>query len=205
MNENLIKEELKRSPIQTTFLFNNYTINESIGDTGVKRFMVKGIMQRADAKNHNGRIYPLHILKREAEKYAKIFIAEGRAYGELDHPDGSIVSGQTASHTVEKLWWEGKDLWGLVEVLDTPTGQIVQEFINKGKTIGISSRGLGSEIPIDENTIQVSDDFELIGWDFVTNPSTHGAFMRKINESLTPINKKYTIINNKLNSILRGL
>jgi hypothetical protein len=173
------------------------------------RFLVKGILQRADSENQNGRIYPLKILKREAEKYAKTFISEKRAYGELDHPDSSIVEGKNSSHTVEKLWWEGKDLWGELEVLDTPSGRIVQTILRAGKTLGISSRGLGSVNQLDEDTVEVGDDFELIAWDFVTNPSTQGAFMRRLNENKSGgrlINniRTFNLINDKLNAILHN-
>lgn len=188
-------------------IFSNYQIlNESSNSNN--KFIVRGILQRADAKNQNGRVYPVDILKREAEKYAKTFIAEKRAFGELDHPDSSIVEGKNASHTVERLWWEGKDLYGDLEVLDTPTGRIVQTILKAGKTLGISSRGLGSVNQLDDDTLEVGDDFELIAWDFVTNPSTQGAFMSKVNESVSYTHNLHFLhkeIDKKINSILREL
>ncbi len=193
--------------ITSSRLFSNFQILSEGTERG-GRFLVRGVVQRADSENQNDRIYPLDILKREAERYSKIFIAEKRAYGELDHPDSSIVEAKNASHTVEKLWWKGKDLMGDLEVLDTPAGNIVKSILKAGKTLGISSRGLGSVNQINENTVEVGDDFEIIAWDFVTNPSTQGAFMRRINESKNRLNPEpdlYKEINSKVNLILRGL
>ncbi len=173
-----------------------------------KKYMVRGILQRADTKNQNGRIYPYAILKKEVDRYANIFIKEKRAYGELDHPDSSIVEAKNASHVVTKVWWEGKDLWGDIEVLDTPSGDIVKKIIDSGNALGISSRGLGTEIEMREGTVRVDEDFELIAWDFVTNPSVQGAFMRYLQESKeSAIESKflYNEINTKISNILRSL
>lgn len=146
----------------------------------------EGILQRADSINQNGRKYPRRILVREANKYKSIFIKELRSFGELDHPDSSIVSMQTSSHWIQDIWWEGNDLWGRVELLDTPCGRIVESVLKRGLTIGISSRGLGSVKPLyeDEETVEVQDDFEILAWDFVSNPSTQGAFMKTVKEQL---------------------
>lgn len=198
---------MSRRLITSSRMFNNFQIISEGTEKG-GRFLVRGIMQRADSENQNDRIYPMDILKREAERYSKIFIAQKRAYGELDHPDSSIVEAKNASHTVEKLWWEGKDLLGELEVLDTPAGNIVKSILKAGKTLGISSRGLGSVNQINENTVEVGDDFEIIAWDFVTNPSTQGAFMRQINENKNRLENEVTLykeINSKINLILRGL
>ena len=163
-------------------------INESISKNG-GRLVVKGVLQRAEAKNQNGRVYPKETLMREAQKYAKINIAERRALGELDHPDSSVVNLNNASHNVLDMAWKGNDLVGTVEVLGTPAGNILKELFKSGIKLGISSRGLGSvkEIREDddkdgEGTVEVQPDFELIAFDFVSNPSTHGAFLSPTNE-----------------------
>ena len=159
-------------------------VNESL-KTNEGRLIVRGVLQRAEVKNQNGRIYPRKILVREAKKYIKSFIKEQRALGELDHPDTSVVNLQNASHNVTEMHWEGDNLIGTVEVLGTPSGNILTELFKAGIKLGISSRGLGSVESIDDNGAEeVQDDFELIAFDFVSNPSTHGAFMHPMNESI---------------------
>jgi hypothetical protein len=165
------------------------------------KLIVAGVLQRADAKNQNGRVYPAETLMREAEKYSKTQIAERRALGELDHPDSSVVNLNNVSHNVLEMHWNGKDLVGTVEVLGTPAGNILKELFKAGIKLGISSRGLGSVEEINEGdgytdklggtddgepTVAVQPDFELIAFDFVSNPSTQGAFMSpgKINEGV---------------------
>lgn len=140
-------------------------------------FRVQGILQRKGKKNQNGRIYPDEILIREAEKYATVFIKDRRAMGELDHPESSVVNLKNVSHNVVEMHWQGDDLMGTVEVLTTPNGNILRELFRNGIKLGISSRGLGSLKKISENSAIVGDDFELIAFDFVSNPSTQGAFM----------------------------
>ena len=164
-------------------------INESISNNNGK-LVVKGVLQRAEAKNQNGRVYPRDTLMREAQKYSDVNIAERRALGELDHPDSSVVNLNNVSHNILEMHWKGDDLLGTVEVLGTPAGNILKELFKSGIKLGISSRGLGSvkEIREDEgqDTVQVQPDFELIAFDFVSNPSTHGAFMSpaKMNEGV---------------------
>ena len=178
------------------------TITESKTRPGV--FEVEGIMQRASAKNQNGRVYDREILERECEKYINEFVNNGNAFGELDHPESPIVSLKNASHIVKKLWWDGDDLMGRVELLNTPAGNIVKAICMAGHTIGISSRGTGSVQQTNEGTLEVQDDFELVCWDFVSNPSTHGAFMNPItlNESKGGVDK-YAKLDSIINNILR--
>jgi len=145
-------------------------------------FSVRGILQRKGKKNQNGRIYPDDILMREANKYAATFIADSRALGELDHPESSVVNLKNVSHKVTEMHWEGDDLVGTVEVLTTPNGNILKELFRNGVKLGISSRGLGTLKKISENSAVVGDDFELIAFDFVSNPSTQGAFMAPIGQ-----------------------
>lgn len=151
---------------------------ESTTKPGV--YEVEGIVQRAGDKNHNGRVYELEVLSREVEKYIKSFVEVGNAYGELDHPDSPVVNLKNASHVVKALWWEGNDLLGRLELLNTPSGNIVREILKGGHTIGISSRGTGTVKETNEGYLKVQDDFELVCWDFVSNPSTKGAFMKPI-------------------------
>jgi len=107
--------------------------------------------------------------------------------GELDHPDSTVINLKNVSHNIKEIWWEGDDLCGTVEILGTPSGNILKELLKAGILLGISSRGMGSTKPLGANKVEVAEDFELIGWDFVSNPSTHGAFMVPMNESVNPL------------------
>ena len=178
-------------------------ITESKTRPGV--FEVEGVMQRATAKNQNGRVYSKAILEREMKKYMDEFVKNGNAYGELDHPESPVVSLKNASHIVKNLWWDGDDLMGKVELLNTPAGNIVKEIIKAGHTIGISSRGTGSVQQTNEGNLEVQPDFELVCWDFVSNPSTHGAFMNPIslNEAKKKVSK-YMNLDSIINDILRA-
>jgi hypothetical protein len=145
-----------------------------------KNLIVEGIVQRADAKNENGRVYPKTILHREVEKYIAGPIAQNRALGELDHPESSVISLKNVCHNIKQLWWEGDDLFGRIEVLNTPSGNILRDLLLNNITVGISSRGMGSVKQLGENTVEVQDDFDLVCWDFVSTPSTHGAYMKPV-------------------------
>lgn len=147
------------------------------------RTMVKGVLQRASAENQNGRVYPKDILEREVKKYQTL-INERRALGELDHPDSSVINLKNVSHNIKEVHWEGDNLVGTVEILSTPSGNILKELLRGDILLGISSRGMGSTKPLGDNKLEVQEDFELLCWDFVSNPSTHGAFMRPMNESV---------------------
>lgn len=147
------------------------------------RVLVNGVLQRAGAENQNGRVYPKEILERECKKYEQL-IKERRALGELDHPDSSVINLKNVSHNIREIHWEGDDLVGTVEILPTPSGNILKELLKAGILLGISSRGMGSTKPMNNNRVEVQEDFELVGWDFVSNPSTHGAFMRPMNEGV---------------------
>jgi hypothetical protein len=187
-------------------------INESIKENNGK-LVVRGVLQRAESKNQNGRVYPKDILMREAKKYTQEFIDQRRAMGELDHPESSVVNLQNVSHNVKKMHFEGDNLMGEVEVLGTPSGNILKELFKSGIKLGISSRGMGSVETVNENgseAQEVQPDFELIAFDFVSNPSTHGAFMYPVNES---VNKEipsgrtcgeYCKVESIINDIMRG-
>lgn len=144
---------------------------------------LSGIVQRADAKNNNGRLYRRPILDREFETYKKP-IRENRAVGGLDHTDSSVVELQHACVKVVDLWWEGNDAMGKMKVLSTPHGQTLRALINDGVQVGISSRGLGS-VREENGVLLVEDDFQLICFDIVSDPSTHGAFLspKMVNEA----------------------
>ena len=184
--------------------FKATAINEVKG--GRKGIMeVSGVMQRAGAKNQNGRVYDRAILEREVQKYMENFVKVGNAYGELDHPESPIVSLKNASHVVTDLWWEGDDLMGTMALLDTPSGNIVKSIIEAGWTIGVSSRGTGSVSQTNEGHLEVQPDFDLVCWDFVSNPSTHGAFMNpmSLNEGVTAQQlDKYHKVNGLIREII---
>ena len=185
-------------------------INESMKNNN-GRLVVKGVLQRAESKNQNGRIYPREILVREAKKYTQDFIKQRRAMGELDHPESSVVNLQNVSHNVKEMHFEGDNLLGTVEVLGTPSGNILKELFKAGIKLGISSRGMGSVETVNEGDAQeVQDDFELIAFDFVSNPSTHGAFMHPVNESVDKVKVvgrtcgDYCKVESIINDIMRG-
>jgi hypothetical protein len=146
--------------------------------------IMKGILQKAETLNQNGRVYPKAILEREIRNYQK-FIQENRALGELDHPDSSVVELKNASHNIKEAYMEGNVVYGTVEILNTPSGKILQSLVESGVTLGISSRGVGST-RTEGNMQVVQDDFQLICWDFVSEPSTPGAFMMKEGREVSP-------------------
>lgn len=168
-------------------------------------FEMEGIMQRAGAKNQNGRVYGKQILLREVNKYIEEFVNRGNAFGELDHPDSTVVSLKNASHIIKKLWWDGDELKGKIELLNTPAGNIIKEIVRAGHTIGISSRGTGSVQQTNEGFLEVQDDFSLVAWDLVSNPSTIGSWMKPVslNESKQNLDR-YFKVNQIIDDILRS-
>lgn len=201
MSKQLLVEFMPFRPISSL----NETSGAAFGIPG--GFVVQGVLQRAGSKNQNGRIYPKNILMRECQRYQREYIDQHRALGELDHPESSVVNLNNVSHNVLKIWWDGDDLKGAVQILDTPSGNILKSLFKAGITLGISSRGLGSVKELrNEGVVEVQEDFELICWDFVSNPSTHGAFMRPIgiNESTNKNieQNKYARVNQIITSIL---
>ena len=176
------------------------------------KLVVKGVLQRAEAKNQNGRVYPRDVLVRESKKYDQNFVKQNRALGELDHPDSSVVNLANVSHNITEMHFEGDNLLGTVEILTTPSGNILKELFQNGIKLCISSRGLGSvEVVRESNGDQVTkvgDDFELIAFDFVSNPSTHGAFLYPMNESVEKQQGRtcgdYCKAEDIINHIIRG-
>jgi len=169
------------------------------------KVLMKGILQKADTLNQNGRIYPMAVLEREVRNYQK-FIAENRALGELDHPDSSVVNLKNVSHVIKEAYLDKGVVYGTVELLDTPSGKILQSLVESGVKLGISSRGVGSVKKQGDYHI-VQDDFQLICWDYVSEPSTPGAFMlpegRTVNSNeLRKIFNKSDRIDRIINDIL---
>jgi hypothetical protein len=182
-------------------------INEGIGNRS-SNMIVSGLVQACDRPNANRRIYPYETLYAQVMKYIDGPIAENRALGELDHPESSVVNLKNVSHNILKLWWEGKELYGDIEILPTPSGNILKQLFQNNITVGISSRALGSVSPIGEGLVQVEDDLDLICWDFVSQPSTYGAYMKPVaglNESVNrTIDKenKYSRANRMISEII---
>jgi len=168
--------------------------------------ILSGVMQRCDSENGNGRIYGRQILEREVENYKKM-VSDKRALGELDHPEDSVVNLRNVSHLVTDIWWNGDAVMGKVRVLDTPSGRILKSLVESGVKLGISSRGLGSTKKVNGKTI-VEDDFQLICFDFVQEPSTTNAFMMNEGKKRTMDPKviwtKADRLNRLLNQIIKG-
>ena len=171
-----------------------------------------GVCQKAGTKNGNGRVYQKPTLAREVEAYQKS-IKERRSLGELDHPDDSVINLKNASHLVTKMWWDGDSVVGKIEVLDTPSGRILKDLIKAGVKLGISSRGLGTVKEAHGHTM-VEDDFQLICFDIVSEPSTPGAYMSPQKSMSTPQmdaginvylneNKEKTNLDNLIQDILK--
>lgn len=174
-----------------------------------KPLIVSGKIQAADKPNANLRIYTYDALNLQVQKYIDGPINERRSYGELDHPESSIINLKNASHIITRMWWEGKDLYGEFEILSTPSGNILKELFRKRCTVGVSSRALGSTMPIGEGIVQVGDDLDLICWDFVSNPSTYGAYVKPaggINEGYNPslqnTSNKYTNVSRMISDLI---
>ena len=165
------------------FKISPQSITEAV-KTEQGNLIVEGILQAAETKNGNGRSYPKEILAREVENYKKGPIAENRALGELDHPDSSIINLKNVSHNIKDVWWDGDDVIGKIEILPTPSGNILTQLFKNGITVGVSSRGMGSLKSGSDGVQEVQDDFELLCWDFVSTPSTPGAYVAPIQEGL---------------------
>jgi len=164
--------------------------------------MVEGILATAEVKNGNGRYYPKSIWKREIDKYMDS-VKNSRALGELDHPESTVINLKNVSHNIKDLWWDGDYIMGKIEILPTPSGNILKALIDNGIQVGVSSRGMGSVKQMGE-TLEVQDDFELLCWDFVSTPSNPGSWMHpsRLNES---IEKGSTKDYSKANEIIREL
>ena len=154
--------------------------------------MVEGILATAEVKNGNGRYYSKDLWNREIDKYQEL-VNQNRAMGELDHPESQVVNLKNVSHNIKDMWWDGDNVMGKIEILPTPSGNILKALIESGITCGVSSRGMGSLEQRGE-IMEVQDDFELLCWDFVSTPSNPGSYMKTIKEG-KEINKFYNYRN----------
>jgi hypothetical protein len=190
----------KKLLIEThTFRANPVTLTENVNKNN-GNLVVEGILATAEVKNGNGRYYARELWEREMDKYSQL-IKERRAIGELDHPESSVINLQNVSHIISEYWWDGDNVMGKIEILPTPSGNILKEIIKAGVTVGVSSRGMGS-LEQNGNVMEVQDDFELLCWDFVSTPSNPGSFMKTLNEGKETITYDYTNINNIVREIL---
>ena len=182
------------------FKVDKLLVEQSIREN--KPLRVGGVIQRAGVKNHNGRIYEQEILEREIKKYIDGPVREKRALGELDHPESSVINLNNVSHNIVEVTMKGNDVHGVVEILTTPSGNILKELFRCGVTVGISSRGMGSVQENSDGILMVQEDFDLLCFDFVSTPSTPGAYMTTMNEGVnTPITD-YTKVNNVIRDII---
>ena len=163
--------------------------------------LVEGILATCEVKNGNGRYYSRELWEREMDSY-KTLIDENRAMGELDHPEDSVVNLKNVSHNITDYWWDGDNVMGKIEILPTPSGNILKALIENGITVGVSSRGMGSLKPMGE-VQEVQDDFQLLCWDFVSTPSNPGSYMHLVKEGLNANSiKAYTKVNSIITEIL---
>jgi hypothetical protein len=187
-----------------TQLFTPKPVSLIEGKLGGGNPLVEGILATCEVKNGNGRYYSKDLWEREMDKYMTL-VKERRACGELDHPDSQIVNLKNVSHNIKKIWWDGDNIMGVIEILPTPSGNILKALIENGIKVGVSSRGMGSLKQVGE-IMEVQDDFELVAWDFVSTPSNPGSWMNPtkggLNESQIKINNPYSKINSIITEIL---
>ena len=189
-----------KSLLIETLPFNVSPITLTEGKSTSGNPLVEGILATVEVKNGNGRYYSKELWERELEKY-NVLVKERRACGELDHPDSQVINLKNVSHNISKLWWDGDNVMGSIELLPTPSGNILKALIGAGIKVGVSSRGMGSLKQVGE-VLEVQDDFDLLCWDFVSTPSNPGSYMSPLNEGLsTPINP-YSKVNSIITDIL---
>jgi hypothetical protein len=190
----------KKLLIETqTLKFSPKTINENVSKEN-GNLVVEGILATCEVKNGNGRYYARELWEREMDKYQDL-INERRSLGELDHPESQVINLQNVSHLITDWNWDGDNIMGKIEILPTPSGNILNELIKNGVTVGVSSRGMGS-LEQRGNVMEVQDDFELLCWDFVSTPSNPGSFMGVLQEGKNTITYDYTKVNNIIREIL---
>ena len=164
--------------------------------------MVEGILATAEVKNGNGRYYPKELWEREIDKYMEV-VKENRATGELDHPDSTIINLKNVSHIIREIFWKGDKVIGKLEILPTVSGNILKALIENNVSVGVSSRGMGSLKEMNECTLEVQDDFELLCWDFVSTPSNPGSYMQLVKEGKENLlENKFAKVNSLLTEIL---
>ena len=190
----------KKLLIETqTLKFSPKTINENVSKEN-GNIVVEGILATCEVKNGNGRYYARELWEREMDKYQDL-IKERRSLGELDHPESQVINLQNVSHLITEYSWDGDNIMGKIEILPTPSGNILKELIKNGVTVGVSSRGMGS-LEQRGDIMEVQDDFELLCWDFVSTPSNPGSFMGVLQEGKTEVTYDYTKVNSIIHEIL---
>ena len=162
--------------------------------------LVEGILATAEVKNGNGRYYSRDLWNREIDKYMEL-VKENRATGELDHPESQVINLKNVSHNIKDMYWDGDNVMGKIEILPTPSGNILKALIDSGITVGVSSRGMGS-LEESGGVMEVQDDFELLCWDFVSTPSNPGSYMQTIREGKENNTNPYTKANSIVTEIL---
>ena len=181
---------IKISPSQLT-----ENVNKENGN-----LMVEGILATAEVKNGNGRYYSKALWNREMDKYKEL-VEQRRSMGELDHPESTVINLKNVSHLITDYFWDGDNVMGKIEILPTPSGDILKELIKNGITVGVSSRGMGS-LEDRGGVMEVQDDFELLCWDFVSTPSNPGSYMHTLNEGKNTVTYDYTNVNKVIHEIL---
>ena len=181
---------IKISPSQLT-----ENVNKESGN-----LFVEGILATAEVKNGNGRYYSKSLWDREMDKYNEL-IEQRRSMGELDHPESTVINLKNVSHLISEYWWDGDNVMGKIEILPTPSGNILKELIKSGVTVGVSSRGMGS-LEESGGVMEVQDDFELLCWDFVSTPSNPGSYMATLNEGKNVVTYDYSSVNKTIHEIL---
>jgi hypothetical protein len=177
------------------------SINESISKNNGK-LIVETLLATAEIKNGNGRYYSRELWEREINRYIDESIKIRNAMGELDHPDSQVINLKNVSHLITEAWWDGDKIKGKLEILPTPSGNIVKNLLESGITIGVSSRGMGSLKQVGE-TLEVQDDFAILCWDVVSNPSNPGSWLNKsLNENQQIIINPYEKVNSIITEIL---
>lgn len=182
------------------FKFTNKVLSEGKLSEN-KNPLVEGILATCGVKNGNGRYYAKDLWQREIDKYMDV-VKQNRACGELDHPESQVINLKNVSHNIKNIWWDGDNILGKIEILPTPSGNILKALIDSGITVGVSSRGMGSLKQVGE-IMEVQDDFELLCWDFVSTPSNPGSWMSPLHENLNHKSKKsYSKVNSIITEIL---
>jgi hypothetical protein len=193
---------MKQILIETNlFTATSVKLTEGLNKNG--NMLVKGVLATAEIKNGNGRYYSKELWEREIDKYMEN-VNTNRALGELDHPDSSIINLKNVSHNIKKIWWEGDYVMGIMEILPTPSGNILKALFENAIPVGVSSRGMGSLKQMGE-IMEVQDDFELLCWDFVSTPSNPGSYMKEVgalNENKITTNNQYQKVNSIITDIL---
>ena len=191
MNKSLLIEVNTFRPISSL----TESVNKETGN-----LIVEGVLATAEVKNGNGRYYSKDLWQREMDKYNEL-IKQKRSIGELDHPESSVINLQNVSHLIIDYSWDGDNVTGKIEILPTPSGNILKAIMKAGVTVGVSSRGMGS-LEKNGNVMEVQDDFELLCWDFVSTPSNPGSFMHVLQENKQNINTDYSRVNSVVRDIL---